>query len=58
MNLIDATVVKVNGPPVFMWRHWWVAVTYESEGVESKQSLMFKTEDEAKAVDVGFKFLA
>ena len=57
MNLLDASVTKVLGEPFFKWNKWWVRVEYKCWGRDSKTELMFSTEDKAKSVEIGFKFL-
>lgn len=62
MNLIDAYVTKVLSEPRYIDKYedhkWWqVRVEYNSYGRLSETELTFKTEEEAKLVNVGYHFL-
>jgi len=58
MNLIDNYVVEVLSEPVFKYKHWFVRVTATNEGDRFFQtSIMVNTEEEAKAITKGYKFL-
>ncbi|ELF6206827.1 hypothetical protein RNI54_003657 [Pseudomonas putida] len=58
MNLIDCYVTKILGEPYRKFGHWWVEAEYESEGRPGKTRLMFRTEEAARAAQVGHKFTA
>jgi hypothetical protein len=57
MNLIDFYVTQVTGEPYFSYGKWFLKVMAISHGRESECSLMFNTEQQAKKVDVGHRFL-
>ena len=57
MNLLEAEVIEVLSEPYFKHDKWWVTVNYDCYDLKSKTELMFNTEEEAKKVEVGFKFL-
>jgi hypothetical protein len=57
MNLVDAYVTKLNGVPKFKYGKWFVPVSANSYGVPMETEIMCDTEDEAKAICVGHKFL-
>ena len=57
MNMMDAWVKRVHGIPLEKYGKWWLSVTYECEGREGRQDLMFDTFDEANTTREGFKFL-
>ncbi|MNO84273.1 hypothetical protein D3C76_756100 [compost metagenome] len=58
MNLVDCRVIEVLGKPYKRYGKWWRDVRYSSWGSDSKTELMFQTEAEAEAVQVGHEFLA
>jgi len=58
MNLVDCYVTQVLSEPYKKFSHWWVDVKYESWGKPGEHKLMFKTEQAAKAVATGYRFLA
>jgi hypothetical protein len=53
MNVIDAYVTRVLGPPYKRWNKWWVQVECDSYGVISENTLMFNSEFEALQVKIG-----
>lgn len=53
MNLIDATVTEVLSNPRKVYTKWFVKTKVDSWGRESYADLMFDTEEEAKALEVG-----
>ena len=58
MNLIDAVVTEIlSVVPYKKYDRWWVDVSYNSYGVPGTTSLMFKTQEEAENVHVGYDFL-
>ena len=57
MNLLDAVVTKVLSEPYYKYNRWFVTVEYDCWGSLSVSDLMFNTEDEAKAVIIGYKFV-
>lgn len=57
MNLVQSTVKKVIGKPYF--NHLWcVNVEADCWGHTSKQTVTVKTEEEAKLVKPGYKFMS
>ncbi|MDE4538027.1 hypothetical protein GIB19_12440 [Pseudomonas sp. ITEM 17296] len=58
MNLIDYYVTKILGDPYRKFGAWWVDVEYNSWGSISTTRLMFRTEEAARAAQVGHKFTA
>jgi hypothetical protein len=57
MNLIDCWVTEVLGEPYQEYGKWWLKVRGVDMGGEAESSLMFDSEVEASAVEVGYKFL-
>lgn len=57
MNLIDCSVTKVVGDPYQAYGKWWVKVIADAYGRPMETSLYFATEEEAKAITVGYKFV-
>jgi hypothetical protein len=57
MNYIDARVIAITGEPYANYNKWWLPVRYESYGRESDTKLMFNTEQEARDIQIGHKFL-
>lgn len=58
MNLLDHIVISVDRAPYEQYGKWWVAVTGESWGRYSSNTLMFDTKEEAEAVKPGHSYLA
>ena len=58
MNLIDCYVTKILGEPYRKFGHCWVSVEYTAEGWPGTKELMFRTEEAARAAQVGHHFLA
>lgn len=58
MNLIDFYVTEIVSSPYAQYGKWWVDVKADSWGTISKQTIMFKTLDDAKRLEIGYKFLA
>jgi hypothetical protein len=56
MNLIEHRVTEVLGEPYSRYGAWWVDVLANSYGRGDKSTVMCTTEDEAKAVKVGYMF--
>lgn len=57
MNLVDAQVTKIMGPPEFKYDNWWVPVEYDCWGQLGKTELMFMTKEAAEKLKINFKFL-
>lgn len=61
MNLLDAVVTEVLGEPVKVTTsaltYWKVPVTASCWGQEKDTVIVVSTEELAKAVSVGYKFL-
>ena len=57
MNLLDAIVTKILSEPEFKYYKWFIDVEYECYGVKDDTSLMFNSEEEARGVKIGYKFL-
>ena len=58
MNLIDAFVTKIiSRKPIFEFDKYWMKVEYKCCGLNSTTNLMFDTEEQAKAIKIGDKFL-
>lgn len=57
MNTIDFFVTKILSSPYFAYNKWWIKVMAESHGVETKHTLMFTLEEQAKSINVGYKFI-
>ena len=58
MNLIDCYVTKILGEPYRKFGAWWVDAEYEVYGRTCKTQLMFRTEEAARAAQVGYHFTA
>lgn len=58
MNLVECYVIKVKSKPFESYGKWWVEVDYDCYGRVSNTQIMFDTEEEAKDVKKGFKFLS
>ncbi|MBF8720444.1 hypothetical protein [Pseudomonas guariconensis] len=58
MNLIDCYVTKILGEPYRKFGYWWVSVEFEAEGWPGTKEIMFRTEQAARAAQVGHHFLA
>lgn len=56
MNLLDATVTEIVGKPYFMYGKWFLKVKAECWGSPTESTLMFATEEQAKAITPGYKF--
>ncbi len=57
MNMIDFTVLEVLDCK-YEFSRYFVEVWATSYGIASKQTLMFKTREEASQVTVGYEFTA
>lgn len=58
MNLIDNYVIEVLSEPVFKYKHWFVRVSAVNESNRYfETSIMVDTEEKAKAITKGYKFL-
>lgn len=57
MNLVDATIVKILGPPNRKYGKWWIKVKVEAWGVESETHLMANTKKEIETYKVGSEVL-
>lgn len=58
MNLIDAWVTEVMGEPYLSaFGKWCLKVRWDDMGGNGTSTLMFDTEEQAKQVKVGYKFL-
>lgn len=57
MNALEAVVVQILSEPYFECDKWWVVIRYDCWGTITQSKLMFNTEEEAKNVFIGFKFL-
>lgn len=55
MNLVEHTVVEINSEPYFN-RLWCVDVIVSVYGNRMPTTIHFRTEEEAKAVSVGYTF--
>lgn len=58
MNVIDMVVIHINSKPYKVGGKWFVDVTGTAYGTESPGSVMFDTEEEALALQVGHVFQA
>ncbi|MCE0989373.1 hypothetical protein WCE04_13825 [Pseudomonas shirazica] len=58
MNLIDCYVTKILGEPYRKFGAWWVSVEFEAEGHPGTKEIMFRTEEAARAAQVGYHFTA
>lgn len=58
MNLIDCYVTKILGEPYRKFGYWWLSVGYKSNGRTGKTKLIFRTEEAARAAQVGYHFTA
>lgn len=57
MNLVDAEVIEVTSAPYYMFARWYVDVWYESYGIQRHTELMCMTEEDARSIKPGHKFL-
>ena len=58
MNLLEAYVTKIiSNEPIFKFDKYWIKVEYECWGLKSTTELMFDTEDKARDIKIGYKFL-
>lgn len=58
MNLIDCTVTSLLSEPYIKYDHWWIKCEYVAEGIKGVTNIHFDTEEEAKCIKIGHKFLA
>ncbi|EKT4568627.1 TPA: hypothetical protein SLP05_004994 [Pseudomonas putida] len=58
MNLIDCYITKILGEPYRELGAGWDHVEYDRWGSTSKTRLMFRTEEAARAAQVGYHFTA
>ena len=56
MNLIEHYVTEVLSKPEFKYGAWWVEVMANSYGHVYKSSVYCRTEQQALAVGVGYKY--
>ena len=57
MNLLDATVLEVLGPPVTEYGKLIVHVRYDCEGIEGTTTIMCDNQEQLALVKPGFEFL-
>lgn len=59
MNLIDSTVKSVLSEPYQEYDKWWVKVQAQDDysDTPTETTIMCQTEEQAKAVTVGHRFL-
>lgn len=59
MNLIDNYVIEVLSKPYYKYGNWFVRVSATNEGNRFYETIIStKTEEEAKVITKGYKFLA
>lgn len=57
MNLIDCFVEEIISEPYEKFNMWWVNVKSDCYGNISEGHLMFSTEEKAKELKIGHKYL-
>ena len=56
--MLDGFVTKVmSKKPRYQYEKYWIKVEYNCYGLTSTVDLMFDTEEEAKIIKEGYKFL-
>lgn len=56
MNLVNAYVTEILGPPKQIYGKWWVPVRYTCYGVIGETEVMCNTKAHADNVAVGYEF--